>query len=88
MTRYALRVLPDPANPDEGPFVARVDVDARGGRGEVDLTTDPARALTWPSMRDALDAYGQQSTVQPTRPDGRPNKPLTAYSVTVEALEP
>ena len=67
-----------------GAYVSAYDPDARGGRGEVAWTTDPALAVVWPTRRAAWQAWGQQSTVQPLRDDGHPNKPLTAYTVEIE----
>ena len=71
-------------SPVDGGYVVRCDVDARGGRGEVEATTDPRRALHFPDTEWALRYWRRQSRIQPLRPDGLPNRPLTAYTVEVE----
>lgn len=67
-------------------WIENYDVDARGGRGEVNLTTDRAKAMTFPDPGAAMSAWRTQSTVTPLRPDGKPNRPLTAYTVEIEPL--
>jgi hypothetical protein len=87
VTRVALQIITDPADLDGGPFIAEFDVNADGGRGRVTFTRDPKRAATWGSTGEALAAYGQTSTVRPLRPDGKPNRPLTAYTVLLAHLD-
>ena len=65
-------------------YLEAFDVDAAGGRGFSALTADPAKAITWPDMADVLAAWKTQSTVLPLRPDGKPNRPLTAYTIEPE----
>lgn len=68
-----------------GLFLKRYDPNAREGRGEADWTDDPAKALTFDDAGEALACWNQQSTAMPTRPwDGKPNRPLTAYTISVE----
>lgn len=43
-------------------------------------TADPAWAKVFPSALAALDEWNRTSATQPVRPDGQPNKPLTAFS--------
>jgi hypothetical protein len=74
-----------------GPYVAgewleSYDPDANEGRGYAEFTRDPARALSFESMADAWACWNQQSRVRPLREDGQPNKPLTAFTITVENL--
>lgn len=47
-------------------------------------TSDPAEALLFPSFRQAANYWMKQSAAVPLRPDGQPNRPMTAYSVTIE----
>lgn len=56
------------------------------GRGHVMLTDKPEEAKRFADAREALTFYRQQSKTVPMRPDGRPNRPLTAYSISVEQL--
>jgi hypothetical protein len=72
----------------DGPdlWLRSVDVEARGGRGTVDLTADPAEAMRFPSLRAVMQAWRQPSRTTPFRDDGKPNRPLTAYSISPERV--
>jgi hypothetical protein len=85
--RTVLRIVTDPTRPEAGPFLASYDVDACGGIGSYTATSNPAEALAWPSVREAIEAYRTVSTVHPVGEDGQPNRPLTALTVTLETLE-
>lgn len=52
--------------------------------GRIILTTDREAAMTFESTADAMTAWNTPSTRWPLRPDGRPNKPLTALTVEIE----
>ncbi len=54
-------------------------------RGLADFTQDPAEAMAFDTPKDAFDTYMTVAESFPTRPDGHPNRPLTAY--TIEVLE-
>lgn len=71
-----------------GQYVKTFDADAYDGRGYLVTTREKREALRFDSMTAAMKFYRQQSTVQPLRrSDGRPNRPLTAFTVTVENLK-
>jgi hypothetical protein len=53
--------------------------------GQALWTDDPARARRFDQAMDAWRCYTTVSTTQPTRPDGKPNRPLTAFTILVEA---
>ena len=57
------------------------DADAFGGLGDAVFTADPEEALAFDSMADAIAFYRQRSKVRPVRPDGKLNRPLTAFTV-------
>lgn len=67
-------------------WVEAYDPDAAGGRGHIGFTRIKDKALTFPSVRDAMDFYTQVSKVLPVRDDGKPNRPLTAYNLVIEPL--
>lgn len=67
-------------------YLEAFDLDAHGGRGFSALTADPSKALTWPDLADVLAAWKTVSRVRPTRPDGKPNRPLTAYTIEPERV--
>jgi hypothetical protein len=71
---------------EEDAYVISCDVDARGGRGMFILGPH-ADAMRFPDVRAALTYWKRQSTVQPLRADGQPNRPLTAFTVDVLKLE-
>lgn len=66
-----------------GSFVRFYDPSANDGRGELVLTKDWAQAKVFSDHQEAWEFY-QQSYGE--RPDGKPNRPLTAFTVTVLPL--
>lgn len=70
----------------DGRFLKTFDPDALEGRGLAAFTAKPEEALRYESVARALEAWNTQSTVKPFRPDGKPNKPLTAYTVEIIKL--
>lgn len=69
-----------------GEWLESFDVEAHGGRGEAQFTDRVERAMRFPSMGAAMEAYKTQSKTRPARPDGRPNRPLTAFNVTFDPV--
>lgn len=67
-------------------YVESADPEAHGGRGEVAITVDPAKALKFASPEEALEFWARPSTICPTRSDGEPNRPLTAFTMKVVPL--
>lgn len=80
-TLTALAIAAATNNVEFGPYLEWSDPDADRGRGAEKWTDDIAHAKRFASFMDAMDCWKAQSTVVPFRPDGRPNRPLTAYSV-------
>ena len=69
-----------------GMYLCTADFDANGGIGDFTFTSDPRRAMRFADSAALLMFWRTQSTVLPLRPDGKPNRPLTALTVeTVEA---
>jgi hypothetical protein len=60
--------------------------DVNAGPAAAVLTADPTKALTWPAFDMVLAVWKMQATVQPLRPDGRPNRPLTVYTIEPEQV--
>lgn len=65
-----------------GAYVVSYDPD-----GETVLTTLIEKARRFDTAGEALVYWRQQSVACPLRPDGKPNRPLTAYTVSVEAVD-
>jgi hypothetical protein len=64
------------------------DPEARAGRGAAKFTTDAALAMTFGTPAEAFEYWRQQSVTVPLRPDGEPNRPLTAFTMAVERRTP
>ena len=78
--RYRIRIL------HTGGWVAAFDPD--GGEavyptGTLTETRDPAKAQIFETQ---MAAWAAQSTRTPWRPDGRPNRPMTALTVEIEPV--
>lgn len=72
----------------EGQYLMAFDLEAHQGQGMVDFTRDQARARRWADMAAFHADYKSVPLARPLRPDGKPNRPLTATTweiVTVEA---
>jgi hypothetical protein len=67
-----------------GVYVREYHPDVDGGRPV--FTDDLDEALVLP-MGEWLTLYRQPSTREPLRLDGRPNRPLTAFTVEFETVE-
>lgn len=64
-----------------GLYLASYDPDGNGGQGAAAWTDDPDRAMQFASMIEAHECYTAVPRCMPVRADGKPNRPLTAFSV-------
>lgn len=71
----------------EGQYVKSCDVDALDGRGAVLATSDPTDAMVFAHVGEAHAYWMRESTVVPRRPDGKPNRPLTGYTIEILPLD-
>jgi hypothetical protein len=85
MTDYGMWIM-NPADWDDGCWLASYDVDARDGLGSVTVTTKPEMALRFPDAGAVFAAWREESTVRPLRDDGKPNRPVSAFTITAKAL--
>jgi hypothetical protein len=69
--------------PHAGQYLSRYDPDAHEGQGWADFTHDPRAALRFVDAAAALKLWRSTSKVLPKRPDGKPNRPLTALSIEI-----
>lgn len=69
-----------------GAWLASFDPEARDGWGEAAFTFIPGRAKRFGGAAQALEFVRQVPQARPRRPDGRPNRPLTAYTFAVEGV--
>ena len=72
--------------PHAGMWLKTFDHNAYGGLGYGVYTRDPRKALHFANVGEALTFWTRQSDVNPIRPDGKPNKPLTALTATFEQI--
>jgi hypothetical protein len=89
--QYVIRVLGVEGteiaqNKDRSPvglYLQSYDPDAMNGLGQATFTRSPEDARGFHSPEAAATEWKRTSSVRPTREDGNPNRPLTAYSVEV-----
>ena len=77
------RVVGGPSDLD-GQWLKSYDPNAKGGRGDIKGTKLRDEAMRFADMPAAMACWRQASTELPIRPDGQPNRPLTAYTIQVE----
>jgi hypothetical protein len=70
-----------------GQYLQSCDFEACNGRGYVTFTAALSKAMKFASKNDAFVFYLTKSKTVPLRPDGKPNRPLTAYLVTIEDIK-
>jgi hypothetical protein len=64
-----------------GHYLASYNPEGRGGEGLATWTPDPAQAMTFATAEAATSCYRAIPYNRPLRPDGKPNRPLTMFSV-------
>jgi hypothetical protein len=67
-------------------YLQKFDPEAHGGRGEYEFTTDAKQAMSFTTIAEALTYWRTQSKTVPLRPDGKANRPLTAFNVSLEEV--
>lgn len=73
----------------DGAWLAAYDntLEDEHGVGTVHATREMDRAMRFHDFKDAWEFWKQGSLTIPRRPDGKPNRPLTAFTVTIENVE-
>jgi hypothetical protein len=64
-----------------GAYLASYDPEGDGGNGVATWTRDPSQAMTFATGEAATACYRAVPFNRPLRPDGRPNRPLTMFTV-------
>ena len=64
-----------------GAYLASYDPEGDGGNGIAMWTRDPAEAITFATGDAATACYRAVPFNRPLRPDGKPNRPLTMFTV-------
>jgi hypothetical protein len=71
----------------EDQYLVSFDFDAMRGTGYGIFTDKPEHAMRFKTLRDAMEFWRTQSTIKPLRPDGMPNRPLTASTISIFKVE-
>jgi len=67
----------------DGQYLHSYDIEGRDGRGNFNVTRFKALALKFPNHAKAFEVWKTQSKTRPLRPDGQPNRPLTAFTIEI-----
>lgn len=70
-----------------GAYLESYDPEAHRGQGKAKWTDDIAKAMRFATQLEAFDFWRQQSKTMPFRPDGKPNRPLTAFTISVGHID-
>ena len=81
---FVIRCVGLATNPRSGPRGQFLMTYHPSGLSE--WTLDPQRAMTFESHSAAIALWKSVHPTHPTRSDGRPNRPLTAFSIEVIEL--
>ena len=73
--------------PHAGQFVESFNHEAVNGRGYGCFTKDIRLAMQFATMGEAIAFWRRVPKNRPTRPDGKPNRPLTALTITIERMK-
>lgn len=69
-----------------GCYLLTYDPEANDGNGMASWTPDPAQAMTFPTAEEAVACYRAVLHSRPARQDGKPNRPLTMFSVIFDPI--
>jgi hypothetical protein len=87
MSNVVLRILEradgQPDDRCDGLYVREYSPHGFDGRGKVVVTNELERACVFDDVAAALTCWNAVSYTHPRRPDGLPNRPLTAFTVEV-----
>ena len=73
--------------PQADQYCQEFDHDALKGKGFGNFTPNPHLAKKFNTAGEALEFWRKQSTINPIRADGQPNRPFTAASVCILPLD-
>lgn len=91
--KYVMRILGvtnyvPPVNLDKTPcYLHKCDIEAHNGRGSVEFCFGKKQAMKFNSVKEVFELWRKESTVRPRRPDGKPNRPISALTMAVELYD-
>ena len=62
-------------------YLKEFDFEARNGLGTIITTDSIQEAKSFSGIAEAAEFWKTISTTRPIRPDGKPNRPFTAYTI-------
>jgi hypothetical protein len=71
----------------EGWYLADYTPDGYDGLGDAVMTPRKRQAKRYPTMIDATEHWRSVSKTHPVRRDGKPNRPLTAFTIEIEQVD-
>lgn len=74
-------------DPDAGKYLKAYDPDTEDGAGRIEWTTEREEAMVFENSVAAMNCWRQVSKTMPLRLDGKPNRPLTRYTVMSEPVD-
>ena len=74
------------AQVSKGSYLVAYDPDAYDGRGTATFTFDVGEAKQFHDAGGVLAEWRRISTLRPKRADGKPNRPLTVWTVMAEPV--
>lgn len=73
--------------PERGHYVQSMDFEAMEGFGHLTVTKDIRKALHFAKVVEAMEFMHTVPKCHPKRPDGKPNRPMTAFTVGIIPVE-
>jgi hypothetical protein len=67
----------------EGQYLLSYTPDGNDGRGDLVLTPERDDAKRYAGAAEAMEDWKRVSATHPKRPDGKPNRPLSAFTISV-----
>jgi len=68
-------------------YLVSFDAEAHDGRGDALFTLYKERATRFDSFKEVMELWGTISKVRPLREDGKPNRPLTTFTISPEKVD-
>lgn len=89
MSGYVIRAIRNESTGQslDGQYLQHYDPDAYQGGGWAEWTTEPSLAIRFRTRTEAFTYWRQTSTIRPRRDDGKDNRPLTAFTISIEQLD-
>lgn len=75
------------ATPHDGRYVKSYNPNSEYGILDMDSTAEPREAKIFDDEADLLDFIQQVSSVEPIRPDGWPNRPITGLTIGIVGID-